>query len=352
MNRKTFLFYLFVMSASFYKGQFFIQGITNFGLNTSDKCISFVDIDADGDMDAFGPLTLQFWKNIGTNFSPSFVQNPSNFGLNPSFALGVDFVDIDHDGDMDAYTVYSGGNASLWKNNGTKYVAAFSLSPTNYGLSPSSSSIDFVDIDNDGDMDAFNVFNGLGGQFWINTGAVNTPSFSLGSDFGLKEKNCNVDFIDFDNDGDMDAFNCNGTYWKNIGTNAVPSFSNVPSNYGLSSGFGIRFLDADNDLDLDAFILNGTTSDYFENVKTVGLQTSSRKSVVNISPNPNNGTFMLRVISKAMLQITDQFGRLVFDSQFNDGQYELNLKHLASGIYYTRVNGDGVTQISKLVINK
>ena len=71
---------------------------------------TFVDIDNDGDIDAFigeDSGTINYYKNTGSNSSPTFTaqtggNNPLN-GVDVGSASKPSFVDIDNDGDIDVF---------------------------------------------------------------------------------------------------------------------------------------------------------------------------------------------------------------------------------------------------------
>ena len=127
---------------------------------------TFVDIDGDGDMDVFiGRFsgTILYYKNTGTALSPTFV--PQGGTNNPFNSVDIgdisnpSFVDVDGDGDMDAFIGDKLGTILYYKNTGTALSPTFALhtggsNPLNvdvgYNSAPS-----FADLDGDGDMDAF-----------------------------------------------------------------------------------------------------------------------------------------------------------------------------------------------------
>ena len=133
----------------------------------------------------------------------------SNVGAYASPTL----VDIDGDGDLDAFVGNYDGNTLFFRNAGTDSNPVFATANTNpFGLTDvgGRASPTFADIDNDGDLDAF-VGEKLGDiLFFRNTGTVNNPVFAAANTnpFGLS----NVDFyinpalVDIDGDGDLDAF--------------------------------------------------------------------------------------------------------------------------------------------------
>ncbi len=102
-----------------------------FGLGGSSS-FEFIDIDGDGDLDAFGDI--QFFRNTGTANSPEFSnEGVGSFGLPGYIYRGgasiQSFVDIDGDGDLDAFVTgtYSYGNDYTWQsfliNNNAPNVA-------------------------------------------------------------------------------------------------------------------------------------------------------------------------------------------------------------------------------------
>lgn len=76
------------------------------------------------------------------------------------------------------------------------------------------------------------------------------------------------------------------------------------------------------------------------NPGTVGL---------NIYPNPSSGLVNVSIEGKATVRVTDARGRIVFGSQIN-GNRQIDLSGLRSGIYYIRVVHDEFSVIEKLVI--
>ncbi|MBW8050590.1 MAG: T9SS type A sorting domain-containing protein [Cytophagales bacterium] len=253
---------------------------------------TFVDIDADGDFDAFiGEYygALQYFENTGTNFAPAFDTAQTNpFGLDTvnGYIPAPTFVDIDADGDFDAFVggdYY--GNIIYFENTGTDTVPAFSLPQTNpFGLDSINgffSAPTFVDIDGDGDFDAF-----LGEYYGVlkyseNTGTGTVPAFTApqNNPFGLTSVYGYLAapaFADIDGDGDFDAFAGGAyggdiTYYKNTGTNTSPAFALPQTNpFGLTNVnyFAFpAFVDIDGDGDFDAFVGEyGGSLQYFENI--------------------------------------------------------------------------------------
>jgi Ca2+-binding RTX toxin-like protein len=252
----------------------------------------FADIDGDGDLDAFignDSGNTFFFRNTGSVTAPAFAASSNAFGL---FAVGgsasPSFVDIDGDGDLDAFIGNGSGNTLFFRNTGSATAPAFAGSSIGFGLSTvgGSASPSFVDIDGDGDLDAF-IGNGSGNTlFFLNTGNSTAPAFAgSATAFGLPNVGtaASPGFVDSDGDGDLDAFignNAGSTlFFRNTGTATAPAFAGSGSAFGLPDvGFFANpaFADIDGDRDFDAFIGNnlGNTL-FFRNTGSGGLSSTN-----------------------------------------------------------------------------
>ena len=240
---------------------------------------TFVDIDGDGDLDAFvgnkDGNTL-FFLNTGSASSAAFSAASSNpFGLSDvGLSASPTFVDIDGDGDLDAFVGNKDGNTLFFLNTGNASSAAFSAAATNpFGLSDAGSfaSPTLVDIDGDGDLDVF-VGNNLTADnmlFFLNTGRASSAVFSaaVSNPFGLINvvKYAAPTFADIDGDGDLDAFvgewYGDTQFFRNTGSAGSAAFASAVLNpFGLSGvgkyAVAPTFVDIDGDGDLDAFVGN------------------------------------------------------------------------------------------------
>ena len=194
--------------------------------------------------------------------------NLSNVGGNAA----PTFVDIDDDGDLDAFVGTSNGNINYFENTGNASNPSFDTpetNPFNLSIMGADAAPTFVDIDNDGDLDAFVGDGTININYFENTGSASNPSFSasqtnpfnLNSGSGL---NVVHSFVDIDDDGDLDAFvgNSKGEilYFENTGNAMSPSFGTSQTNhFGLSKDGNYAapaFVDIDNDGDFDAFVGN------------------------------------------------------------------------------------------------
>ncbi|NOR87900.1 MAG: hypothetical protein GQ527_09845 [Bacteroidales bacterium] len=244
-----------------------------YGIDFPGAAIDFVDIDGDGDMDVFASNAnvMVFYRNTGTPNDPKFSSPTSNpFGITLS-AFGMEFVDIDDDGDMDLFAS-NGYGMFLYRNIGTKTNPKFTdalVKP--YGIDIAAIAIDFADTDNDGDKAA--ICCGAYGTFiFKNTGTASQPKFTeaISHPFGVSIAGA-IEFADIDDDGDLDVFtsNNNGAFMhRNTGSASYPNMSDaIVSPYGFSAhSIGIDFVDIDNDGDLDAFSTNNSGTFLYRNL--------------------------------------------------------------------------------------
>jgi hypothetical protein len=245
-------------------------------VSSPESSITFVDIDNDGDLDAFEGEEygdIIFHENTGSASVPAFTNmGTDNFGIDsvPGYASPT-FVDIDNDGDMDAFVGDDNGNIHYFKNVGTDTSPDFSsmgtgvlgFSNVGYLAAPT-----FVDIDGDLDMDAV-VGNKDGDLYYFqNTGDVSSPGFTMVTGTDNSFDGINVGqrsvptFVDLDDDDVMDLIV--GEYYGKIYLYDNTGSINSPA-FSLASGLDNPFdsfdtgyyskpvfadIDADGDLDL------------------------------------------------------------------------------------------------------
>ncbi len=234
---------------------------------------AFADLDGDGDLDVVVGLndgSFRFFRNEGSTTAPSFVAKGETFGLgNVGSIASPAFVDIDTDGDLDAFVGNLNSSTAFFLNVGTATAPAFVQESSSFGLDDGGNGADpaFVDIDGDGDLDAFVGQWGSDTLFFRNVGTATAPEFSGESDnFGLAGVGLGASptFADLDGDGDLDALlgQAGGAmlFYRNLGSALLPNFVSESTQLGLTSvqsAASPEFVDIDGDGDLDALIGNG-----------------------------------------------------------------------------------------------
>lgn len=236
----------------------------------------------------------------GVDYQPiaEIFENPS---LNP---LGAGYqryglVDIDADGDLDAFAGTVGGRVDFYENVGTPQAANFervapeenplrTASPTNQPNQPYPSAPTFTDLDQDGDMDAVIGYRSAEGGFlsvYENVGTASEAEFVKAtdeanpfSDLDLGQGSIVPVFTDMDGDGDRDLVVGAGEqlrYFENVthgATHTSPGFVEQTTSSPFSSIERLNspmpaFADVDGDGDLDLTVKNDNsrTTRYFLN---------------------------------------------------------------------------------------
>jgi hypothetical protein len=349
---------------------------------------TFVDIDNDGDYDIFSANNVYnndivFFENTGTASVPSFAaQEFLPFGLDTTgfVAYSTELVDIDGDGDFDLFGAY-GNSISYSENTGTANIPDFDgASQIPFGLTVLQSnylhnSLEFADLDNDGDYD---LLSAAVGRFYYyeNTGTATTPAFAAPAidTFGLTGISINIEVTDFhlldwDNDGDLDLFSGSRSgsfyYYENTGTASAPDFA-APAidTFGLTDitilnsytyGSTVSMVDIDNDGDLD--LMSGefyANFFYYRNDEIVATEEYLQKNITfNIYPNPVSEQLNIELAQAADYQIsvTDLTGREIYNSFIQaDNNLQLSTQAWPAGLYLLQVRDEeGRVETKKVV---
>ncbi len=348
----------------------------------------FVDIDNDGDFDMFVGIYNEnayafmyaYYKNTGTSENPVFekqawTDNPLNADTALTFIPVLKFADIDNDGDFDVFTAGYGGSSDLryFKNTGTADAPVFEEqtggnNPFN-GLS-NILDLDFVDIDNDGDLDCFMGILGQGMDFYRNTGTASAPVFtSEASPVTIPDTWYYLfpEFADIDNDGDFDLiaggfdydlYQWEVLYAENKGTADTPDFKAQYGNANpLNLSFyvpGIAFADIDNDGDQDCFIGTLGGSIYYFKNKTVsaGIENAATDNSLSVYPNPASNEIRIDLSSfgseDVNISVFDITGKIVSSYILKD-KNTINVSNLKSGVYFIKARDNKHSETAEFI---
>ena len=293
---------------------------------------AFADIDNDGDLDLYvannaridmardegcrrgeipvycapteypGESGALYRNDGGVSFAD--ITRPAGLYDESGRQLGVVFGDYDDDGDQDLYVANDMTANFLFRNDGDARfgeVGLFAGVALSDGARPEAGmGTDFGDCDRDGDLDIVVCnFQWESCRLYRNDGGGAFSDRSFASGLGeptLATLTFGTEFLDYDNDGDLDLYLANGHVHPEVGVfdqaasyaqtdqlfanDGDGRYSTVPLTL-RGVGRGAAFADIDNDGDLDAFISNngqrphllrndGSNANHWIAVKTVG----------------------------------------------------------------------------------
>jgi hypothetical protein len=307
---------------------------------------TFVDIDNDGDKDLFAGEwngTVHYFENTGSATAPVMVERTD--GANPLNGVDVGnnsapaFVDIDGDGDLDAFVGEQTGVIYYFKNTGTANVPTLvEQTGTDNPLSgvqlADDSAAAFIDLDGDGDQDVVLAGNPFKLAPYKNTGTAGAPVFAIWDDpnipFNGRQAGLFLSrptFVNIDGDGDLDAFVGEYLniihYWENTGNKLTPQLlertgaANPLNGASLSYLNTPTFADIDGDGDQDAFIgeAYGTVK-YYQNI---GTRTAPDLVERTGAQNPLNGVDVSNLSTPAFVDIDGDGDLDVFIGEYLGG---------------------------------
>ncbi len=205
-----------------------------------------------------GPFPSKLYLNTSSTVTPQNITGYTLTDLNKPYTVPY-WSDYDLDGDMDLFVASGpGGSAGpdfCYKNLKMETgLDTLELMITELFATQlqDGQCYNFIDYDNDGDLDlCLTNYTGAQSRFYKNNGGV----YSLvGMPFTATTSNLTNDWGDFDNDGDLDVIITNDQqptkYYVNNGNGTFASAISI----GIAGGSGVSNGDYDNDGDLDLFI--------------------------------------------------------------------------------------------------
>lgn len=379
----------------------------------------FVDFDDDGDLDIFTGSEyagFRLYNFIETSEQLKYVE--SGIGSFDFIAEDLEdqipvMVDIDNDGDLDVYvsaydydtqpfslrkTAENKRRTSVKKsakaiegyfytNTGTQANPVYSVEPfQTFSVMDYAHFVSFVDIDNDGDVDAFvlgeynnntevNFFESTGTdplEFTEKTGADN-PLAAITEDNYPEIGYGSIAFGDIDDDGDYDVlftgYYGDIYYLENTGTAQAAVFTDNSDSgpfASISAGYygkvSLADVDEDGDMDLFTHFAYGMLTGYYENTLYGGGgggTSVSESSFLNLDVYPNPADRVLRISSAELVEgevsyeVYSISGRMVdlgTAEVLENEPFTIDVEQLQKGAYILQVNSrDGafVTRFMK-----
>ena len=243
--------------------------LTNLNLvQVSESSVSWGDYDNDGDLDfiVMGRITPNYSSaKLYRNDSNDLFTEVLNSGLPGLYYGGVDWGDYDNDGLLDIVVTGYTGNSNVtrvYKNNGNN---TFTNLTGNSFAQLLDSSVEWGDYDSDGDLDIL-LAGKLANGAKLTTIYKNEGNGVFAQVTGLSFAgvfDCDVDWGDYDNDGDLDFLLTGITgslylakVYENTGSDTFAEDTNV-SLPGVK-GSSCEWCDYDNDGDLDILYAGNT----------------------------------------------------------------------------------------------
>lgn len=234
---------------------------------------TFADCDNDGDLDAvivnWYNEPNMFYLNDGSgNFSQQTTQAMIASG---GYSETASWGDYDNDGLVDLFVTRSGATVALRRNQlyhndgGNVFTKILTGDPVMN--TTRARSVNWTDIDSDGDVDLFVTIEGAANNnelMYRNDGNGTFTRITIGDLVNNGGSTISSSWGDYDNDGDLDVFLCNdgsnNALFRNDGNFNFTKITGDPVTLANSHSFSSAWSDIDNDGDLDLFVTNAFNS--------------------------------------------------------------------------------------------
>ena len=247
----------------------FTQIISGEVVNTpaDSRSINWVDVNGDGWDDLFisngleGGQNNLLYLNNGNGSFTSVKNDPIVQDNGPSD--GATFADADNDGDLDGFVVtWYGAKNSFYRNAGN---GSFTYESSNLtgNIGTYSETAAWGDYDNDGLVDIY-ITNSAGqkeNMLYHNLGNGSFERITSGAPVTEADLSRGANWVDYDNDGDLDLFvvnesDQNNDLFRNDGNGQFTKIINITLTSSSGNSMSASWGDVDNDGDLDVFIAN------------------------------------------------------------------------------------------------
>jgi len=279
--------------------------------------VAFVDLDNDGDDDAYltgGNDADKILINDGNGYFTDITSTTGISMTDSIYTLGVIYGDIDNDGFQDLFiSTHFSDNVKPWtknllfKNNGDMTFTEIWSNDADKSMTMGAV---FLDYDLDGDLDIYNVnyvenvkftyednvINGFAHDCFTNYMYRNDGEgifTDVTTNLGLDDTGCAlvVTSTDFDNDGDLDLLigndfgpyiQPNKLFRNDVNQNGkFQEISNEANCANEMFSMGIAIGDYDNDLDLDYYVSNLGSNILLENQEGIFYENALNSNVAN-----------------------------------------------------------------------
>lgn len=273
----------------------------------------------------FGPTPNHLLHNEGNGTFKKITHSPVTIGLAP-YTVGS-WVDFDVDGDIDLFIASGPANTTgkdyLYRNMLKETGSADFVRITEGEMATdlvNGQVWNFIDYDNDGDLDSYltnygvtnnNLYKNTNGVFTRQSAASVGPIVS-----GNSNSLANV-WGDFDNDGNVDCFvtkdNGSSLYYRNNGDGTFSKLDTVAPVLTSDSHIGATIGDYDSDGDLDLYVISAVTSnELYRNETPAGANWLSIKLKGTVS---NKAAIGATVYAKATISGTSYWQQRTVSAQ-------------------------------------
>lgn len=230
--------------------------------------VAWGDFDNDGDPDLYVANSNgqwnAFYKNDGKGQFQKMTAERNSESATISFgsnSQGVNWVDYDNDGDLDLFIVSRGEEKNLLFRNDSlvRFTKIEESELTKKGISASMAC--WADFDNDGDLDVFLAGYSHPNLLFRNDGNENfQPIYDTVISENEEGRSRACSCGDSNKDGLPELYIANARksnqYFKNLGDWKFNLVKNVHEEKNIGYSYGASWADYDNDGDLDLFVAN------------------------------------------------------------------------------------------------
>lgn len=238
------------------------------------KQISWVDYDNDGDPDLFASSSKGqnvLYINDGQYTFSKYIFQKSQTHSDTSIAsYGATFGDFNQDGYLDLYITHYDSRAAvpnqLWMNDGLGGFTEVTSSSVFNGISQRTFCSSLIDFNNDLNADIYTAEDRATiNRLFENSGNGSFTDVSATSGADVVVNAMGIAIGDYDMDQDLDIYVSNTPEGNPmLRNNGNGTFTRVDSLIGVSYNrvsWGVNFIDFDNDMDLDLYVSGSTDID-------------------------------------------------------------------------------------------